>query len=145
MTDPSTPSPFRSGPPAGASASPAPRPPPDSRTAQEHHKAGRLVEAEWAYRHWLSLHPADAAALHRLGLVNHQAGRQHEALGLLRATVRASGRVGQLREAAAELAEVVRIRPDYAEGHCNLAGAALPPRLPRGARQPRGRAVEDPH
>jgi hypothetical protein len=87
MTTPSTPSPFRSVPPPP----PASRRPPDLRTAQEHHKAGRLGEAESAYRRWLGLHAADAAALHGLGLVNHQAGRQHEAVALLRQAVRTAG------------------------------------------------------
>jgi hypothetical protein len=82
-----TPSPFRSVPPAA----PAPRRPADLRTAQEHHKAGRLGEAESAYRRWLGLHAGDAAALHGLGLVNHQAGRQHEAVALLRQAVRTAG------------------------------------------------------
>ena len=143
MTHPPQSSPFRTVPPA-APASPAPRRPPDLRSAQELHKADRLPEAESAYRQWLSFHPADAAALHGLGLLNHQAGRQHEALGLLRQAVRAAGnavsaakgaeyrsnlaavmgRLGRHAEAAAELAEVVRVRPDYAEGHCNL-GVAL--------------------
>jgi Flp pilus assembly protein TadD len=130
MANPSTPSPFRSDPPAAPPAPRRPRRPPDLRTAQEHHKAGRLGEAEWAYRQWLVLRPGDAAALNGLGLVNHQEGRQHEALALLRqaAEYRSNlaavlGRMGQ-HAAAAELAEAVRVRPEYCQGHCNL-GVAL--------------------
>jgi len=141
MNEHSMSSPVRSDTTAAPSAERPARRPPDLRAAQEHHKAGRPGEAESAYRHWLSLHPGDAGALHGLGLVNHQAGRQHEALGLLRQAVRVGGggpkgaeyrsnlaavmgRMGRHAEAAAELAEVVRVRPDYAEGHCNL-GVAL--------------------
>ena len=110
------------------------------RAAEAHLKSGRLVEAEAAFRRVLSMLPRHPMALRGLGIVNHQAGRQQEALALLRQAVRVTpparaaefrsnlaavmGRLGLHREAAAELAEVVRLKPDYAEGHRNL-GVAL--------------------
>ena len=117
--------------------------------AQGLHRAGRLAEAESAYRRVLAMRPGHPAALHGLGLVQHQAGRHQEALALLQQAVKAVlsappdrpapaavaaefrsnlaavlGRLGRHAEAAAELSEAVRLRPGFAGGWCNL-GVAL--------------------
>jgi predicted O-linked N-acetylglucosamine transferase (SPINDLY family) len=49
-----------------------------------HHQAGRLHEAEAAYRKVLSIEPRHMAALQGLAIVMHQLGRTPEAIALLR-------------------------------------------------------------
>jgi len=49
----------------------------------EHHRAGRLVEAERNYRHVLDIHPRHAKAFHLLGLVAFQAGKPELAAELI--------------------------------------------------------------
>ena len=49
----------------------------------DHHRAGRLREAEKLYRHVLEMHPGHASARHLLGLIAFQAGRHEQALELL--------------------------------------------------------------
>ncbi|HUO83220.1 MAG TPA: tetratricopeptide repeat protein [Gammaproteobacteria bacterium] len=102
--------------------------------AIEHHRAGRLEEAGRLYRRVLAVEPAQADALHFLGLVEHQAGRHAAAIPLLEAAIRARGdrpryycNLGvvlleqQRPEAAAEALEAALTRrPDYADAHYNL-------------------------
>ena len=105
--------------------------------ALEHHKAGRLAEAERLYRQVCAADPRHAAALHRLGVVAHQLGRPDAAALLQRAAalqpnvaeihndlgiVLAAQR--QFAQAAASFARAVALKPDYAEAHCNR-GLAL--------------------
>jgi protein O-GlcNAc transferase len=105
--------------------------------ALEHHKAGRLAEAERLYRQVCAADPRHAAALHRLGVVAHRLGRPDAAALLQRATalqpnvaeihndlgiVLAGQR--QFAQAAASFARAVALKPDYAEAHCNR-GLAL--------------------
>src|SRR4029450_12932935 len=59
-------------------------PTPPLQAAQELHRRGRLPEAEAAYRAILREDPANAEALHLLGLVALQAGRPGEAVDLIR-------------------------------------------------------------
>jgi protein O-GlcNAc transferase len=106
--------------------------------ALEHHRAGRLAEAEVAYRHLLADEPNDPSALHLLGMLLHQTGRNTEALDLLDRSVRLAphaahfrsnlagvlGRLGRTDDAVLHLREVVRLQPDFAQGHNNL-GVAL--------------------
>lgn len=49
----------------------------------EHHRNGRLPEAEAGYRAWLAEHPDDADALHLLGLLRQQLGDVDDARDLL--------------------------------------------------------------
>lgn len=48
------------------------------------HQAGRLDEAEQAYRTWLLRHPDNPDAMHLLGMLRHQRGDSTEALRLIR-------------------------------------------------------------
>ncbi len=104
--------------------------------ALEHHKAGRLAEAERLYRELSRADPNHAAALHRLGVVAHQLGRSDAAEILQRAAALRPelaaihndlgvvlGSQGRFAEAAACFARAVAITPDDAEAHNNLAGA----------------------
>jgi cytochrome c-type biogenesis protein CcmH/NrfG len=52
-----------------------------------HQQAGRLVEAEDAYRHALELAPRDAESFHLLGLVTYRLNRLAESLRYLHAAV----------------------------------------------------------
>ena len=72
------------------------------RTALQHHRAGRLAEAEVTYREVLRLEPENAEALHLLGMLCQQSGRNEEAIQLLR--------------------KAVELRPDAAIYRSNLAG-----------------------
>ena len=105
--------------------------------ALEHHKAGRLADAERLYRQVCAADPRHAAALHRLGVVAHQLGRSDAVTLLQRATalqpnvaeihndlgiVLAAQR--QFAQAAASFTRAVTLKPDYAEAHCNR-GLAL--------------------
>lgn len=51
--------------------------------ALEHHRAGRVREAEILYRQVLQTHPDHPGALHLLGLIAHQVGRHADAVELI--------------------------------------------------------------
>ncbi len=68
--------------------------------AVRHHRAGALAEAEQLYRQILAADPRHVVALHLLGVLAHQQGRNDLA-------VEAIGRA-------------LRLAPDYAEAHANL-------------------------
>ncbi|MEX2629209.1 MAG: putative 2OG-Fe(II) oxygenase [Tistlia sp.] len=74
------------------------------RAAVQHHRAGRLGEAEAFYRTVLKQQPGQPVALHLLGVIARQSGHLEAAVDLI-------GRA-------------VAARPDYAEAHANL-GVAL--------------------
>ena len=71
--------------------------------AIQHHQAGRLAEAEAAYRQILSAEPRHAGALHLLGVIAHQ--------------------VGQHRAAAELIRQAIAAKPDFPEAHCHLGSA----------------------
>ncbi len=72
--------------------------------ALQHHRSGRLPEAEALYRQVLAVEPRHANALHLLGVIAHQAGRNDVAVDLIR--------------------QAIAIHPNYPEAHLNL-GVAL--------------------
>jgi tetratricopeptide (TPR) repeat protein len=55
--------------------------------ALQHHRAGRLADAEALYRQVLAVQPAQAQALRLLGVIAHQAGRNDSALELIRRAI----------------------------------------------------------
>jgi protein O-GlcNAc transferase len=73
------------------------------RLAIEHHRAGRLSEAEVLYRQVLAAHPNQPDALHLLGLIASRAGRLDPAIDLIR--------------------KAVAVAPGNAEYHTDLADA----------------------
>ncbi len=97
----------------------------------EHHRAGRLREAEAMYRDVLSRHPRNAQAIHLLGLIAYQVGRPVDAIQCLRLaseldatnpTFHADlGDVlrtqGQTPEAIAACQKAIELKPDMADVH----------------------------
>jgi len=106
--------------------------------AFEHHKRGRLSEAEAGYRQVLQTTPDEPDALHRLGIIAHQLGRNELALQLIdRATAvnpahptyhHDAGIVlhalGQIDDAIARYRKALMLQPRYPKAH-NGVGIAL--------------------
>lgn len=100
-------------------------------------KRGDALGAEKLCRVVLRGNPRDAWAIHALGLVAHQTGRQEEAVAQLREAARLApgqpeflnnlgailGRIGRVDEAAVVLEKAVALRPEDAAGQINLAMA----------------------
>ena len=102
-----------------------------------HHRAGRLAEAEAAYRRVLAVQPDHSGALHLLGVIAHQADNNDVAIELIGKAIstnpsspayhnnigeayRASGR---FEEAVAAYRCALELNPDYPEAHNNLGNA----------------------
>lgn len=98
------------------------------------HQAGRLDKAERGYRAVLHADPGNFHALHMLGVVAHQTGRQGEAVDLIGRALTvydqlpeahynqaaALKALGRTRAAVDALRRAVTLRPDYPEAHLNL-------------------------
>jgi tetratricopeptide (TPR) repeat protein len=105
--------------------------------AVEHHKAGRLAEAEAAYSELLREQPANSDALHLLGLISHQRGDHARALDLMTAAVHASPQntpawfnlgavydaLGDTSGAIEAYERVVAASPANVDAHVNLGNA----------------------
>jgi len=99
-----------------------------------HQQAGRLIEAEQAYRQALELSPDHPDTLHLLGLVHYRLNRIPEALGFLHAAVErqssspvywfnfgvVSQKAGRSQEAIAAYQKAVALNPRYVEAYGNL-------------------------
>ena len=104
------------------------------RSAQAHHDAGRLREAEALYRQVLQASPAHADALHLMGMLAYQVGRSDVAIDLLNRAIaiRPSdaefhhdlGNVlqaqGKTADALACFRTAVALKPDHVDAHFNL-------------------------
>ena len=111
--------------------------------ALEHHRAGRLAEAQRGYRQVLDAVPEHADALHMLGVIAHQNGQNDEAVSLIGEAIGRNGNIpafhnnlgsalraqGLLEQAEAAYRRALALKPDHAEAHYNL-GLLL---LARGA------------
>lgn len=103
-------------------------------SAVEHHKQGRLAEADALYRRALQLDPEHTDSLHFLGVLSLQGGRADEAASLfgralsldpdnpaLHYNVAGSCRaLGQQEEAVAHYRRAIQLRPGYQAAHNNL-------------------------
>jgi Tfp pilus assembly protein PilF len=106
----------------------------DYALAVQHHRGGRLSEAEWLYRQIISQQPDHADAIQLLGVLCNQTGRGTEALKLLEQAIQLNveradyfnnfGLVlaGQRRwaEAATAFDRALALRPDFAHALNNL-------------------------
>ena len=104
-------------------------------TALREHQAGRLDQAEYAYRRILAVEPREAEAWHLLGVVACQRGRFAEAAELIARAVSLESQrpvyhnnlgvalrsLERTAEAAQSFIEASRLAPSYAEAHDNAA------------------------
>lgn len=102
------------------------------------HQAGRLTEAEAAYRAWLTRSPQDGAGLHQLALVCAQQSRFDESLKYFRQAAplcpqradvwnnlgEAERRAGNLPAALSALERAIQLSAQFPEAHFNR-GCAL--------------------
>ncbi|HEY3899037.1 MAG TPA: tetratricopeptide repeat protein [Chthoniobacter sp.] len=107
--------------------------------ALQHHAAGRLTDAEVIYRQILAVQPNHAEALHLLGVIAHQAGRDEAAVELIGRAIQlgfgtasaysnlgeACRKLGRLDEAIAAYRRAVQINPALAAAHGNLGSALM--------------------
>lgn len=105
--------------------------------ALDHHRAGRIDEAEAIYRELLRQAPEHADALHLLGLVEHQRGNHPAAEKWIEQAIRANRSsadfhanlgvvrhaMNHLNEAATALQEALRLNPAHADALNNLGSA----------------------
>jgi protein O-GlcNAc transferase len=106
--------------------------------AVDHHRGGRLVEAEKLYRRVLKKDTARDDAWYLLSVLAMQSGRYQETVSFLRQAIRhapdnaryhsnlgeAERRLGHAEEAEHAFGEALRLNPGLAEAHYNL-GLAL--------------------
>ena len=98
-----------------------------------HHQAGRLPQAESIYRKILQAEPNHAEALHFLGVIAHQAGRDEIAVDLISKAINISPSSqmysnlgaalyahGKLDEAEVSYRRALEIKPDFADVHYSL-------------------------
>jgi Flp pilus assembly protein TadD len=102
--------------------------------ALQHHRGGRLTEAERIYRQILTIDDHQADCLHLLGMIAYQAGRNEDAVVMIRRAIAIHekgasyhsnlGTVlyaqGKLDEAAASYQRALALQPDLAEVYTNL-------------------------
>jgi len=95
----------------------------------KHQQAGRLAEAEACYRRVLSAQPDHGDALHLMGVIAHQVGRNDLAVELIGQAIKRDGQnpvyfsnlgvalkvQGKLDEVVAACRQAIRFKPDYAE------------------------------
>lgn len=103
--------------------------------AVDHHRAGRLREAEPLYRYVLERQPDHSDALHFLGVIAQQIGDPESALHLIQRAIRQSPELapyhnnlgeaqralGLIDEAAASYRRALELDPDFSTAHNNLA------------------------
>ena len=105
--------------------------------ALAHHRAGRLRQADVAYRQVLAARPDHADALHMLGFLAHQVGLNQAAVPLIRRAIEVNpsapdyfahlGMVllsaGQLDDAIAACRQALALRPNNPEVYFHLGNA----------------------
>jgi len=104
----------------------------------QHHNAGDLTKAEGIYQQILQADPNQPVAMHMLGVVAYQVGKNDVAVALITKALAIKPDLGEahsnlglalhgldrLEEAATSYHTALSLKPDYAEAHSNL-GAAL--------------------
>ena len=107
--------------------------------ALQHHPAGRLADAEMIYRGILEQQPAQADALHLLGVLACQANQFQTAMALIAKAIainprfaayhsnlgEAYRRAGQFEPAAASYRHALALDPHFADAYINLGTCLL--------------------
>ncbi len=102
--------------------------------ALEHHRAGRLAQAEAAYRQALEQQPEEAEALHLLGMLYLQSDRLDLAVEYIKRAIQrrpdvpdyhydlgiALAAQRRVTEAEQQFRSAIELKPDFAEAHNNL-------------------------
>lgn len=102
--------------------------------ALQHHRAGRLSEADVMYRQALGVDPNNVDALHLSGVLASQSRNFDLAVSLIRRAIKLNPRVpdfygnlgialheaGKPDEAVASYQKALKLKPDYADAHYNL-------------------------
>src|SRR5438270_12772430 len=97
------------------------------------HSGGNFAEAEKLYKAILRESPNHGEALHYLGVLRHQQGRNLEAIGLIEQAIAVDGgsaevnsnrglileRLGRYEEALESCTRAVAIKPDYPQAYNN--------------------------
>lgn len=105
--------------------------------ALDHHRSGRIDQAEAIYHELLRKHPDHADAQHLLGLVEHQRGNNAAAAQWIERAIRCNRMspdfhanlgvvrhaMNQMAEAASALQEALRLNPAHADAQNNLGSA----------------------
>lgn len=105
------------------------------KSALQHHRAGRLMEAEPFYRQILAINSRDADALHLLGVIAHQTGRNESAVELIGRAIAINGAeiayysnlsaalegLGRNEEAANACKKSICLQPEVVEPYSNRA------------------------
>jgi Flp pilus assembly protein TadD len=103
----------------------------------EHHRAGRLAEAERHYRQILAVDDRHADSLHLLGVIARQAGRHETAVALIGQAIGLCSEVavyhnnlgnalrdqGKLEEAMLSFRRALTLDPNFPDAHNNLGNA----------------------
>jgi tetratricopeptide (TPR) repeat protein len=104
------------------------------RVGLDHHRAGRLAEAEALYREVLAVDPRHADSRHLLGVIAQQVGRFDLAASLIASAIalhpqaapyhfnlaNALAGLGRVGDAEASYRQALRLAPELAEAHNNL-------------------------
>ena len=102
--------------------------------AIDHHRSGRLPEAEEIYRQLLAIYPQNPDLWQLLGVIAHHSGRHDEGLNLIQRAIAANpgafqyynnlglllNKLGRRDEAEAAFRTAIRLQPDVAESYYNL-------------------------
>lgn len=125
-------------------------------TGLEHHRGGRLAEAEAVYRDVLANDPENPDALHMLGVIAYQTGRADLAVEMIGGAIAkkpesaschsnlglALDALGRAGDAVESFRRALELDPDAADAHSNLGNALRALHQPGEAAEHCRRAAE---